>query len=147
MVGSAGGRKGDRPNPNPCVCVCVCACVCVCVCVCACVRVCVCVCVCVCVRQPACVRVHVRLCLALCGAVCIHGVQGVSLLLQGSSLLVDAQVAVLGHELSKLRIGTRPTDPSSTHRGTREYPVSTNEYPCEYYRIGTRPTQPNSGRP
>ena len=95
---------------------------------------------CVSVRQPACVRVRVRLCVALCGAVCIHGVQGVSLLLQGSSLLVDAQVAVLGHELSKLRIGTRPTDPSSTHRGTREDPVSTNEYPCEYYRTGTRPT-------
>ncbi len=24
----------------------------------------------------------------------------------------------------------------STHRGTREYPVSTNEYPCEYYVVG-----------
>jgi serine/threonine protein kinase len=23
----------------------------------------------------------------------------------------------------------------STHRGTREYPVSTNEYPCEYYAL------------
>ncbi len=48
-----------------------------------------------------------------CVTVCIYGVQGVSLLLQGSSLLVDAQVAVLGHELSKLRIGTRPTKPNA----------------------------------
>ena len=73
--------------------------------------------VCVRVRVCVCACVRVRLCVALCGAVCIYGVQGVSLLLQGSSLLVDAQVAVLGHELSKLRIGTRPTQPNAALSG------------------------------